>query len=66
MVMCGIICGCKDLEEMVNMLRKLAIKLHSNYIEKTKSKRKTIISSIRNCLTNDRKLEDSLNIGFYE
>lgn len=56
----------ENTQKILNMLRKLAIKLHSNYIEKTKPKRKTIISSIRNCLTNDRKLEDFLNICFYE
>lgn len=56
----------ENTQKILNMLRKLAIKLHSNYIEKTKPKRKTIISSIRNCLTNDRKLEDFLNTAFYE
>ena len=54
----------ENTQKVLNMLRKLAIKLRSNYIEKTKTK--TIISSIRNCLTNDRKLEDFLNISFYE
>jgi len=56
----------ENTQKVLNMLRKLAIKLRSNYIEKTKTKTKTIISSIRNCLTNDRKLEDFLNISFYE
>lgn len=56
----------ENTQKILNMLRKLAIKLHSDYIEKTKPKRKTIISSIRNCLTNDRKLEDFLNTAFYE
>lgn len=56
----------ENTQKILNMLRKLAIKLHSNYIEKTKPKRKTIISSIRNCLTNDKKLEDFLNTAFYE
>lgn len=56
----------ENTQKILNMLRKLAIKLHLNYIEKTKPKRKTIISSIRNCLTNDRKLEDFLNTAFYE
>ncbi len=56
----------ENTQKILNMLRKLAIKLHSDYIEKTKPKRKTIISSIRNCLTNNRKLEDFLNTAFYE
>lgn len=56
----------ENTQKILNMLRKLAIKLHSDYIEKTKPRRKTIISSIRNCLTNDRKLEDFLNTAFYE
>lgn len=56
----------ENTQRILNMLRKLSIKLHSDYIEKTKPKRKTIISSIRNCLTNDRKLEDFLNTAFYE
>ena len=56
----------ENTQKILNMLRKLAIKLHSDYIEKTKPKRKTIISSIRNCLTNDRKLEDFLNTAFYK
>lgn len=54
----------ENTQKILNILRKLAIKLHSDYIEKTKPKRKTIISSIRNCLTNDRKLEDFLNNAF--
>lgn len=56
----------ENTQKILNIMRKLAIKLHSDYIEKTKPKRKTIISSIRNCLTNDRKLEDFLNTAFYE
>lgn len=56
----------ENTQKILNMLRKLAIKLHSDYIEKTKPKRKTIISSIRNCLTNNRKLEHFLDTAFYE
>ncbi len=56
----------ENIQRILNMLRKLAIKLHSDYIQKTRPKRKTIISSIRNCLTNDRKLEDFLNTAFHE
>lgn len=55
----------ENTQKILNMMRKLAIKLHTDYIEKTKPKRKTIISSIRNCLTNDRKLEDFLNTSFH-
>ena len=54
----------ENTQKILNMLRKLSIKLHTDYIEKTKPKRKTIISSIRNCLTNDKKLEDFLNEAF--
>ncbi len=56
----------ENTQKILNILRKLAIKMHSNYIEKTKSKRKTIISSIRNCLTSNKKLENFLNTAFYE
>ena len=48
------------------IMRKVSIKLHSDYIKKNNTKRKTIISSIRNCLTNDRKLEHFLDTAFYE
>lgn len=54
----------ENTQKVLNMMRKLAIKLHIEYIEKTKLKRKTIISSIRNCLTNNGKLENFLNTVF--
>lgn len=56
----------ENTQKNLNMLRKLAIKMHTDYIAKTKPKRRTIISSIRNCLTNDKKLEDFLNKAFCE
>ena len=54
----------ENTQKILNTLRKLAIKLHTDYIAKTNPKRKTIISSIRNCLTNNKKLEDFLNVAF--
>ena len=56
----------ENTQKILNMMRKVAIKLHSDYIQKNNPKRKTIISSIRNCLTNDKKLEHFLNTAFYE
>lgn len=56
----------ENTQRTLNTTRKLAIKLHLDYIERTKPKRKTIISSIRNSLTNDRKLENFLNTTFYK
>lgn len=47
-------------QKNLNLLRKISIKMHKNYIEKTNPKRKTISSSIRNCLTNNTKLIDFL------
>lgn len=55
----------ENTQKILNMMRKLAIKLHTDYIKKNNPKRKTIISSIRNCLTNDSKLEHFLNTAFY-
>lgn len=55
----------ENTQKILNMLRKLAIKLHTDYIKKNNPKRKTIISSIRNCLTNNAKLERFLNTAFY-
>ena len=54
----------ENTQKILNIIRKLVIKLHKDYIEKTKPKRKTIISSIRNCLTNDKKLENFLDNAF--
>ena len=54
----------ENTQKILNTLRKLAIKLHTDYIAKNNPKRKTIISSIRNCLTNNKKLEDFLNVAF--
>lgn len=55
----------ENTQRNLNALRKLAISLHKAYILNTNPKRKTIISSIRNCLTNDKKLEDFLNKSFF-
>ena len=55
----------ENTQKILNMMRKLAIKLHTDYIKKNNPKRKTIISSIRNCLTNDAKLEHFLDTAFY-
>jgi predicted transposase YbfD/YdcC len=54
----------ENTQKNLNLIRKLAIKLHTDYIAKTNPKRKTIISSIRNCLTNDKKFETFLNTAF--
>lgn len=56
----------ENTQRILNMMRKLSIKLHTDFIEKTKPKRKTIISSIRACLTNNEKLENFLNVAFKE
>lgn len=53
-----------NTQRMLNMIRKVAIKLHTDYIKKFNPKRKTIISSIRNCLTNNNKLEHFLENAF--
>lgn len=55
----------ENTQKILNIMRKLSIKLHSDYIKKNNPKRKTIISSIRNCLTNDEKLEHFLDTAFY-
>ena len=54
----------ENTQKILNILSKLAIKMHSEYITNTNPKRKTIISSIRNCLTNDKKLEKFLDTVF--
>lgn len=54
----------ENTQKILNIMRKLSIKLHADYIEKTKPKRKTIISSVRGCLTNNDKLENFLNTAF--
>lgn len=47
----------ENTQRILNVMRKLSIKLHTDYIEKTKPKRKTIISSIRAYLTNNQNLK---------
>ena len=47
-------------QKNLNILRKISIKMHKQYIENKKRKRKTISSSIRNCLTNNTKLIEFL------
>ena len=54
----------ENTQKILNVMRKLSIKLHIDYIEKFKPKRKTIVSSIRNCLTNNDKLEHFINNAF--
>lgn len=53
-----------NTQKILNIMRKVSIKLHSDYIKNNNPKRKTIISSIRNCLTNDKKLEHFLDNAF--
>ena len=54
----------ENTQKILNMMRKLSIKLHIDYIEEFKPKRKTIVSSVRNCLTNNDKLEHFINNAF--
>ena len=54
----------ENTQRILNVMRKLSIKLHTDYIEKTKPKGKTIISNIRACLTNNQKFEIFFNTSF--
>lgn len=51
----------ENAQRVLNSFRKISIKLHKEYIERNNPKRKTIISSIRNCLTSNKKLEEFLD-----
>lgn len=53
-----------NTQRILNMIRKLALKMHSEYIEKTHPKRKTIISSIRSCALSNERFEDFLDKSF--
>ena len=54
----------KKTQRILNALRKMAIKIHVNYIEKANPKRKTIASSVRRCLMDNDTLEDVLEMCF--
>lgn len=56
----------ENTQQILNSIRKTVIKLHVDFIAKTNPKRKTIISSIRNCLTSNEKLEYFLDNCFCE
>lgn len=51
----------ENTHENLNMARKLAIKIHKDYINRFKPKHKAIISSIRACNLSDNYMENIIN-----